>query len=411
MTLSKTLVVVVLTFWILACGSEGARGPVGPQGDVGPRGESGERGMLGAPGPQGLQGVQGLQGEVGPDGEPGPIGETGLRGSSGPPGMPGPAGPTGIGTALLLEDMDVSSVAMDVRTAVISPAAAWKIFGISVPPVFSTSSSFASHVSDVESLIGNLNEANVAKAIVSSYGYHAKLTDDEEVMAENDYVIQQIANYDERLYGLCAVNPKFLSAVNEIERCMSNDQMVGVVINLSDSEINLSNPEDLDKFRNIYQSIEKSGIPLMLYVGSPTYGLPLDSEAFGQLLEVMASYPTTRVVHTQCAGMFDERRMNLWSGVFNNSDSIGILPENHFIGIGECLARYENAPMSTKELMVYNFRTWGIERVFFASGNTPDIMETQSPGLALATLAKYPFTQSEIDMILSNDASEWILSN
>ncbi len=67
--------------------------------------------------------------------------------------------------------------------------------------------------------------------------------------------------------------------------------------------------------------------------------------------------------------------------------------------------------MSTKELMVYNFRTWGSERVFFASGNTPDIMETQSPGLALATLAKYPFSQSEIDMILSNDASEWMLSN
>ena len=52
---------------------------------------------------------------------------------------------------------------------------------------------------------------------------------------------------------------------------------------------------------------------------------------------------------------------------------------------------------------MWRLKTWGLERVLFGS----DYMMGE-PKEALETLTKYPFTQEEIDIILSNDAWVWL---
>ena len=46
----------------------------------------------------------------------------------------------------------------------------------------------------------------------------------------------------------------------------------------------------------------------------------------------------------------------------------------------------------------------------FGSDNLK-IAPVETPKEALETLSKYPFTQEEVDMILSNDASAWLFGN
>ena len=54
---------------------------------------------------------------------------------------------------------------------------------------------------------------------------------------------------------------------------------------------------------------------------------------------------------------------------------------------------------------MWRLKTWGLERVLFGSDYRM-VAPVETPQEAVETLTKYPFTQKEIDIILSNDA--WV---
>ncbi|PIV98423.1 MAG: hypothetical protein COW42_14750, partial [Deltaproteobacteria bacterium CG17_big_fil_post_rev_8_21_14_2_50_63_7] len=84
--------VIVLSLFLVACGSEGPTGAEGPQGTpglTGPAGEDGTPGATGGTGPRGVEGPRGALGDVGPEG---PIGTPGAPGDPGTPGQPGADG-------------------------------------------------------------------------------------------------------------------------------------------------------------------------------------------------------------------------------------------------------------------------------------------------------------------------------
>ena len=71
-------------------------------------------------------------------------------------------------------------------------------------------------------------------------------------------------------------------------------------------------------------------------------------------------------------------------------------------GHRSALSDYEAAPLSKRELIVWNLRKWGLDRVFFGSGYPTGF----TPDRALDTITEYPFTQDEIDQILSNTEAQ-----
>jgi hypothetical protein len=70
------------------------------------------------------------------------------------------------------------------------------------------------------------------------------------------------------------------------------------------------------------------------------------------------------------------------------------------------LTFHADAPLAERELMVWRLRKWGIDHVLF--GSDYFVLFGDTPKEALATLTKYPFTQAELDTILSNDGSAWL---
>lgn len=393
------VLLMVLMSVALACsGDAGSEGPAGPQGEsgaAGPPGVIGPQGNSGVGGPPGPQGARGLQGPAGPQGTRGPSGPPGAPGPSGPPGPPGAPGAPGIGAGEPI-DTTVTGAALDAKTQVITRRLRVSITG---------SGDSGTNADDI---VAKLDAANIDKAIVASIAYNSLVGDDREVTRENVFVSDEVSAHSDRLIGFCGVNPHFLSAPSEITDCLKLDGMDGVVLHLPDSKLDMNNAADASKLEALFDVIESSDAPLMIHVGGPRFGLPLDSAGFESLVDQMAKFDDMRVLHTQCAGLMDERRIEVWMSLLNNEASSGLIGANHFVSMDDCLAAHEEDPLLNKELIVSRLRRWGIDKVLFASGHLDITNGSQTPAEALDTLSTYPFTQSEIDTIVGNDGSAWL---
>ncbi len=251
-----------------------------------------------------------------------------------------------------------------------------------------------------DELIERLDEANVEHAVVLSAGYFA-LEDNSNMAPENDWVASQVAKYSQRLVGFCGINPGYENAASEVDRCLEQPGMVGVKLHLDGSVFDLTDAENVEALSAVFDRIEANDAPVLIHA-SDHFGLPLNGEAFTNLGAVITAHPSVRITHAHCAGNFDDQSIELWLRVHNSGYG-----DNAFVDISACLAYYSHAPLATRELMVWRLRNWGIERVLFGSDYF-QYGEDETPKETLETLARYPFTQAELDTIVENDASAWL---
>ena len=285
-----------------------------------------------------------------------------------------------------------TSVALDVHTHIASQALTDAFTGGGVP------------AADAEDLVARLDEANVQRAVILSGAYFGAtfgVLDDFNVMPENDYVAAEVAKYPDRLIGFCGINPLFDSALDEIDRCLSLPGMIGIKLHLEASGVDMANSRHVKKMTAVFDRIAELDVPVLMHVSDPG-GLPLVGRAFANLAALLDAHPTVRVAHAHCAGNTDDDTIETWLRLGHS----GYNPETSYVDISACLAFHADAPLAQRELMVWRFRKWGIDHVLFGSdyfkygGETP--LET------LDILSKYPFTQEEIQTILTNDGSEWL---
>ncbi len=247
-------------------------------------------------------------------------------------------------------------------------------------------------------LVARLNEANVDRAVVLAAGY-MNLGSEFDMASENDFVADQVGRYPDRLVGFCGINPLDDASVSEVDRCLKRPGMVGIKLNLIGSGVDMTNAEHVSRMYDVFEAIVAHDAPVMLHSGHPS-GLPLDSDAFANLADLIEQYPELRITHAHCAGATDDQVIERW--LRNDRTS-----ETSFVDTSACLKFFKDAPESTRERIVWQLRRWGIDKVLFGSDYLQFLPE-ETPLEALDTLTKYPFTQDELDTILNNDASDWI---
>ena len=255
-----------------------------------------------------------------------------------------------------------------------------------------------------DDLVARLDEANVRQAIILSAGYFGKavgLTEDVNMAPENDYVASEIAKYPDRLLGFCGINPLYPSAVAEIDRCLALPGMIGIKLHLEASGVDMANDEDVAALFAVFDRIAERDVPVLIHVAD-IFGLPLDYAGFANLAMVLTEHPTVRVLHAHCAGNTDDDTIEMWLRLGGS----GYSRETSYLDGSACLTYFSDAPLAQRELMVWRLRKWGIDHVLFGSDYFAFFGDT--PTEALATLTKYPFTQQELDTILSNDGSGWL---
>jgi predicted TIM-barrel fold metal-dependent hydrolase len=256
--------------------------------------------------------------------------------------------------------------------------------------------------STVEDLVARLDEANVERGVVLAAGYMGwplGFTDDSNVAPENDFVAGEIAKYPDRLIGFCGINPLFDSALAEIDRCLDLEGMVGLKLHMAGSGVDLTDPGDVAALDAVFARAEALDVPVLIHAGTE-FGLALDSAGFTNLALILDEHAAVRVVHAHCAGPRDDQGIEAW---IRN----GLVGENSFVEGSACLAYFKDAPAGVKERIVWQFRNWGIDRVFLGSDYISFGVD-ETPKEAIETLLSYPFTQAEIDTILSNDGSAWL---
>jgi uncharacterized protein len=302
----------------------------------------------------------------------------GAVGPAGPQGPPGPGMPT---PAPLV----VTGAALDVHTHLGSQLLASLLVGDGTP------------AATADDLIARLDEANVQRAIVLAAGYIG-LPNDSIMASENDFVAAEVGKYPDRLIGFCGINPLYESAISEIDRCLDSPEMVGVKLHLPGSRVDMGNGDHVVALSAVFDRAQERDAPVLIHVGDSA-GLPLVGDGLRNLGEIIAAHPEVRVLHAHCAGNMDDQNIELWIRAK--------AAETAYVEGSACLKFYKDAPLAKRELIVWRFRKWGIERVLFGSDYMMFLPE-ETPKEALATLSNYPFTQEEIDIILSNDGSAWL---
>ena len=139
--------------------------------------------------------------------------------------------------------------------------------------------------------------------------------------------------------------------------------------------------------------------PTLIDVMTPL-GVPLDTLDITNFAFIIATHPDVRVVLAHCTSDLDSERIEWYTrGGFDNT-YLDLSGEG-------CLKFYRDSPLAKRELMVWRLREFGLERVFFGSDYLM-VSPVATPNEALETLTKYPFTQAEVDLITSNDGSNWL---
>ena len=285
--------------------------------------------------------------------------------------------------------------ALDVHTHVASPA---------LTELFSVFAGEDLVPATADDLIARLDEGNVGRAVILSLGYLGApvgWTDPANMVAENDFVAAEVARHPDRLLGFCGINPAGEGAADEIDRCLGLPGMVGVKFHLEGSGVNLTDPAHVAGLGAAFDRVAELDAPVLMHVADER-GYSLDSQRFAALSEILLAHPTVRVAHAHCANWIDDHGIETWLRLPRS----GYNSETSFVDVSACLRFYSDAPLSHRELLVWRLRKWGIGHVLF--GSDYFAADGATPREALETLTLYPFTQEELDTILSNDGSEWL---
>lgn len=281
---------------------------------------------------------------------------------------------------------------IDVHTHVISQALADGLTGGGVP------------ASTAEDLIARLDEASVKKAVVLSLGYW-DLPDDSNMAPENDFTASIVAEAPDRLIGFCGINPRYETALSEIDRCLARPEMVGIKLNIvGGSGLDWENPEHAAAISAVLDRAQDHDAPVLMHVAAA----PLDDDSLLSALTVIGSHPDVRLVVAHCGGDADYEIEQYLIPAAATPPLINL--DNLFTDVSSCLKFYRDAPRAQRELIVWRLRKWGIDRVLFGSDYL-SIAPVETPREALDTLAQYPFTTREIRTILNNDASAWLVGS
>ena len=110
-------------------------------------------------------------------------------------------------------------------------------------------------------LVKLLDEAHISRAVVLSMAYRygnpnqPPVADEyAHVKAENDWVSDQVAQYPDRLRGLCGVDPLKSYALTEIARCAHDPNLHhGLKMHFGNSDVDLDNPEHVEGLCKVFR--------------------------------------------------------------------------------------------------------------------------------------------------------------
>ena len=263
-----------------------------------------------------------------------------------------------------------------------------------------------------DQLIQNMDETGIQRAVVLSVAYWFRgpprpnrvWTGDEyeNVRAENDWVAAQVARYPDRLVAFCGVNPLRDYAVQEVRRCASELRIKGIKMHFRNSQVNVLNPEHLEKLRRVFQTANELGLAIVVHTNVNPYGRE-QAEAFLKELLPAAPNVVVQIGHLWGGNQYVPSALKVFADAIAAGDP---RTKNLYFDLTEIepAAVITSNPEKTMQEIARFIRQIGLKRILYGS-DAAATSDAPPTSLRWARLrGKLPLTNNELRVVANNVA-------
>lgn len=261
---------------------------------------------------------------------------------------------------------------------------------------------------DADDVIAVLDEAGIEKGVILSLGYFygfpelegSEFDDPDYVRAENRYVADQVARYPERLAGFFSVNPTADYALDEIRYWASEGGLLGLKLQLANSNLDFGDPEQVEKLGAILSLLAEHDLPLAVHLRnrSPEYGADT-ANTFINLLADKAPGIVLHVAHLAGWGAYDPGTDAALGAFIDAIDEGRLNRDLVYFDIGAVVM--EKLPDVALEPVPARLRQIGFDHLLFAT----DWDAAVTPAQLIESLrARLDLSDGEWETLLSNQA-------
>lgn len=233
-------------------------------------------------------------------------------------------------------------------------------------------------------LIEEMDKSGVDKAFVLSSAY--SVSGQVNAQFENDFISNEIAKFPERLFGFCSINPMQPWSNDEVSRCHSKGNIVGLKIHTNNSGMNLSDENTLERLKSIFKQANNFGWTVLIHSGQWS---PKD---FLNFLRLTAAFPEAKFILGH--GLFEGyRNLIMVTAARKEMPDFG---KNVFVEISGLVPTYANSPEA--ESLLWHLRQFGMDHVLFGS-DYPIFSFTET----FDSLKSLGLTQEELEKVISSN--------
>ncbi|WP_160172945.1 amidohydrolase family protein [Altibacter lentus] len=153
----------------------------------------------------------------------------------------------------------------------------------------------------------------------------------EKLVSENNYVLRAAKKYPTRVTPYISIDPLHQGATEELKRCVSIHSDVGLKLHFNTSQVYLTEPDHLEKIREIFALASKYRTPILLHFdnGHPKFGKPDVILLVKSVLSEVDALNIT-IAHFGTSGGFNQKTKQVIDA-FSQLKSEGEIPSKHRI--------------------------------------------------------------------------------
>lgn len=265
--------------------------------------------------------------------------------------------------------------------------------------------------SSAQALIAFLDSAGIRRAVVLSVAYqwagYSRQTENESerVKAENDWTAQQVAQYPDRLVGICSVNPLRPYALEEIARCARDPRLrTGLKLHFGNSDVDVHDTAQVAQLQRVFRAADANGMAIIVHVhanfnkGRP-YGAA-EARIFLDKILPFAPNVTVQIAHLAGAGGYD-KGTDAAAAVYADAIAAHDPRTAHLYFDVSGITGIEEMELERKERLVRRMRQIGFDRLLYGSDGA---VAGHGPREYWASFKRLPLTPAELTAVATNVA-------
>ena len=264
---------------------------------------------------------------------------------------------------------------------------------------------------DAKKLIASLDAAHIKRALVLSNAFvygnprATPLPDEyERVKAENDWTLEQAAQYPKRLVVFCSFNPLKDYAMRELTRCAGDRRFGrGIKLQFAASDVNLDSESDVESLRRVFGAANAERMAIVVHMRTRRarpYGATQAETFITRLLQMAPDVPV-QIAHFTGGGNPNDtaadEALRLFIPAIKRGD-----PRVKNLYFDLALVVPPDTPPERREWVAQRIRDIGVEHILYGSdGGDPT---DPPPKVTLQAFHSLPLTKKEFAAIEKNVA-------